>query len=169
MPFIDAENLDEAYLPSAEYHALQRLTRQRERLMKSITIRKNRIGSIIDGYLPGLQATFSSEWSDQTRSFYQEFLNPFVVIRNGEKVLESFLTSIKTRAPKADSKRVYKACQRLAEFYVKSSAAGMIDEGFFIDLQEEIGCELRLMEAEEAEVEKVSKRIEELYRSSSLR
>ena len=30
MPFIDAENLDEAYLPSAEYHALQRLTRQRE-------------------------------------------------------------------------------------------------------------------------------------------
>lgn len=51
MPFIDAENLDEAYLPSAEYHALQRLTRQRERLMKSITIRKT-------GLAPSLRVTF---------------------------------------------------------------------------------------------------------------
>ena len=48
MPFIDSEQLDEAYLPPAKYHALQRLTRQRERLMKNITIRKNRIGSIIN-------------------------------------------------------------------------------------------------------------------------
>lgn len=54
MPFIDAEQLDEAYLPPAEYHSLQRLTRQRERLMKSITTRKNRIGSIVNGYPLGL-------------------------------------------------------------------------------------------------------------------
>src|SRR3990170_1613165 len=103
MPFIDAEQLDEAYLPPAEYHSLQRLTRQRERLMKSITIRKNRIGSIVNGY------------------------------------------------------------QKLAEFYEKSKAAGMINEDFFDDLQDEIACELRLMETEEAEVERVSVRIEELY------
>ena len=61
MPFIDAEQLEEAYLPPAEYHALQRLTRQRERLMKSITIRKNRIGAIVEGYLPGLRAAFTNE------------------------------------------------------------------------------------------------------------
>jgi len=163
MPFIDTENLDEAYLPSAEYHALQRLTRQRERLMKSIAIRKNRIGSIIDGYLPGLQAAFYSEWSDQTRAFYRECLNPFAVIRNGEKVLESFLNGVKSRGFKANIKRVYEACRKLAEFYVRSSAAGMIDEGFFADLQEEIACELRLMETEEAEVAKISKRVEEIY------
>jgi len=69
MPFIDAEQLDEAYLPPAEYHALQRLTRQRERLMKSITIRKNRIGSIINGYLPGLRKAFTDKWSDRARLF----------------------------------------------------------------------------------------------------
>ena len=49
MPFIDAKQLGEAYLPPSEYHSLQRLTRQLERLMKSITVRKNRIGSIING------------------------------------------------------------------------------------------------------------------------
>ena len=52
MPFIDAEQLDEVYLPPVEFHALQRLTRQRERLVKNTTARKNRIGSVIDGYLP---------------------------------------------------------------------------------------------------------------------
>jgi hypothetical protein len=59
---------------------------------------------------------------------------------------------------------VYQACQKLAEFYEKSRAAGMINEDFFDDLQDEIACELRLMETEETEVERVSVRIEELYR-----
>ncbi len=45
----------------------------------------------------------------------------------------------------------------------------MINEGFFDDLQDEIDCELRLMETEEAEVERVSGRIEELVPASSSR
>jgi transposase len=52
MPFIDPEHLDEIYLPPAEIHALQRLTRQRKRLEDDVTGRKVRIGAIIDGYLP---------------------------------------------------------------------------------------------------------------------
>ena len=40
----------------------------------------------------------------------------------------------------------------------------MLNEEFFIDLQDEINRELRLMEAEEAEVEALDQRIEELYR-----
>ena len=164
MPFIDAEQLDEAYLPPAEYHALQRLTRQRERLMKSITIRKNRIGSIINGYLPGLRKTFSDEWSDRARLFYRQRLNPFTVVREGKSAIATFLVSGKAKGAVTESNHVYQACQKLAEFYEKSKAAGMINEDFFDDLQEEIACELRLMETEEAEVERVSVRIEELYR-----
>ena len=56
------------------------------------------------------------------------------------------------------------ADQTLAEFYDRSKAAGMVNEDFFDDLQDEVACELRLMEAEETEVERVSERIEELYR-----
>lgn len=164
MPFIDAEQLDEAYLPPAEYHSLQRLTRQRERLMKSITVRKNRIGSIVNGYLPGLRKAFSDEWSDRARLFYRQRLNPFTVVRDGKSALETFLVNVKAKGALTESNRVYQACQKLAEFYEKSKAAGMINEDFFDDLQEEIACELRLMESEEAEVERVSVRIEELYR-----
>lgn len=164
MPFIDAEQLDEAYLPPAEYHSLQRLTRQRERLTKSITIRKNRIGSIVNGYLPGLRKAFSDEWSDRARLFYRQRLNPFTVVRDGKSALETFLVSVKAKGALTESHRVYQACQKLAEFYEKSKAAGMINEDFFDDLQDEIACELRLMETEEAEAERVSVRIEELYR-----
>ncbi len=115
MPFIDAEQPDEAYLPPAEYHALQRL-------------------------------------------------NPFTVIRDGKSALNTFLVSVNAKDALTESHRVYQACQKLAEFYERSKAAGMINEDFFDDLQDEITCELRLMETEEAEVERVSGRIEELYR-----
>ncbi len=155
--------LDKAYLLPAEYHSLQRLTRQRERLMKSITIHKNRIGSIINGYLPGLRKVFSDEWSDRARLFYRQRLNPFTVVCDGKSALETFLVNVKTKDASTESHRVYQSCQKLAEFYERSKATGMINEDFFDDLQDEIACELRLMETEEAEVERVSVRIEELY------
>ena len=164
MPFIDSEQLDEAYLPPAKYHALQRLTRQRERLMKSITIRKNRIGSIVNGYLPGIRKAFTDEWSERARGFYRQCLNPYQVSRNGKRTLEELFVGMKARGAVAESVRVYKACSRLVELYERSEPAGMINEEFFNDLQDEIACELRLMEGEEEEVKRVSERIEELFR-----
>jgi transposase len=156
MPFIDSEQLDEAYLPLVKYHALQRLTRQRERLMKSITIHKNRIGAIVNGYLPGLRKAFTDEWSERARAFYRQCLNPYQVSHNDKQALEELFVGIKARGAVVESGRVYKACLRLAEFYKRSEPAGMINEEFFDDLQDEIACELRLMEGEEEEVERVS-------------
>lgn len=144
--------------------ALQRLTRQRERLLKSITARKNRIGSVIDGYLPGLRRAFSDQWSRRARAFYHRRLNPFTVVRDGQDALNSLLAGVEAEGALAESYRVYQACQNLVEFYEKSRSAGMVNEDFFDDLQEEVACELRLMEADEAEAERVSSRIEELYR-----
>ena len=92
MPFIDPEQLYEVYLPSVEFHTLQRLTRQRERLEKAITARKNRISSIIDGYLSGLRQAFDDHWSPHARSFYRCQLNPFAVVRDGEEALHAFLS-----------------------------------------------------------------------------
>jgi hypothetical protein len=59
---------------------------------------------------------------------------------------------------------VYWVCQNLVALYEQSMPAGVVNEDFFNDLQEEVACELRLMEAEEAEAERVAHRIEELYR-----
>ena len=98
MPFIDPERLDELYLAPAETHALLRLTRQRKRLEDHMTARKNRIATIVDGYLPGVRQAFSHRWSAQARAFLHSRINPFAVVRDGEEALHSFLSQAKAQA-----------------------------------------------------------------------
>jgi len=69
IPFIDPEQLNEIYLPPAEIHALQRLTRQRKRFEDDITGRKVRISAIVDGYLPGVRRAFNDVWSSPVMAF----------------------------------------------------------------------------------------------------
>jgi transposase len=166
MPFIDPERLDELYLAPAETHALLRLTRQRKRLEDQITSHKKRIGSIVDGYLPGVRQAFSHCWSIQARAFFHSRINLFKVIREGEEALCHFLIQAKPRdkAGKAEGRLVYRACQNALAVVELCQSAGSLDDEFYMDLQDEIDRELRLMEAAEAEIEALDRRIEELYR-----
>ena len=166
MPFIDAEHLDEVYLPPAELHTLQRLTRQRDRLERGVTARKNRIGSIVDGFLPGEREAFDDPWSHRARALLRQRLNPFAVVRGGVEALAGFLKQAddRPRGARAEASRVYRVCRQLVDLYERCATAGVVDQEFFNDLQEEVACELRLMEAEEAEEERVAGRIAELYR-----
>ncbi len=165
MPFVDAERLNEVYLPPAKLYAIQRLARQRKRLESDMASRKKRIISILDGYLPGVHLAFSSRWSLQAKAFLNSRLNPLDVIRDGEKALDLFLTSARYRHQKDanESHMVYVACRAAAMIYERSRAAGMIDDDFFAALQEEIGRELRLMDAEEAESQSITQRLTDLY------
>jgi transposase len=166
MPFIDPERLDELYLAPADTHALQRLIRQRKRLEDSIATRKKRIGAIVDGYLPGVRQAFTHSWSTQTRAFLHSRINPFAVVRDGEEALHTFLSQAKCQKKKerSESRLVYKACQNVLTLQALCQAAGLVDEGFFVDLQDETDRELRLMEGEEAESKALDRRIEEIYR-----
>lgn len=165
MPFIDPEQLDEVYLPPAKIHALQRLARQRKRLESDIGARKTRIGAIVESYVPGVRKSFSDPWSAQARDFLRCQLNPISVACDGEKALHSFLTKTRHRnkTDKAESHRVFLACQSAADLYRLSSQAEAVDDEFFGVFQEEIERELRLLELEEAESEAIAKRMEEMY------
>ena len=165
MPFVNAERLNEVYLPPAKIYAIQRLARQRKRLENDMASRKKRIISIIDGYLPGVHAAFSSRWSLQANAFLRCRLNPLAIVRDGEKTLDRFLTNARYRRQKdaVESHSVYMACQAAATIYQRSQEAGMIDDDFFAALQEEIVHELRLMEAEEAESQSITQRLTKLY------
>ena len=165
MPFVNAERLNEVYLPPAKIYAIQRLARQRKRLENDMASRKKRIISIIDGYLPGVHAAFSSRWSLQANAFLRCRLNPLAIVRDGEKILDRFLTNARYRRQKdaVESHSVYMACQAAATIYQRSQEAGMIDDDFFAALQEEIVHELRLMEAEEAESQSITQRLTKLY------
>jgi transposase len=165
MPFIDPERLDELYLASSETQALQRLTRQRKRLEDDITAHKNRIGTIVDGFLPGVRQAFSSPWSSRARAFLHSRINPFSVVRDGEEALHHFLADAKShnKEAKEESHLVYGACQSVLSLHNLCRPAGCFDVAFFVDLQDEVDRELRLVEIEEAESEALDRRIEELY------
>jgi transposase len=166
MPFIDSEKLVEIYLPPAEVHALQRLTRQRKRLESDVSGRKIRISAIVDGYLPGVRRTFDDAWSAPFRAFLRSRLNPYAVIREGEEALHAFLSKASPRSKwsRVETRLVFLACQSVAAVCELSRPAGTVNEEFFLDLQDEIARELRLMESEEAESESLARRIAELYR-----
>jgi len=165
MPFVDAERLNEVYLPPAKIYAIQRLARQRKRLESDMASRKKRIISILDGYLPGVHLAFSSRWSLQAKAFLNSQLNPLAVVRDGEKALDRFLTSARYRHQRdaVESHMVYVSCQAVAMIYERSRLSGTINDDFFAALQEEIGRELRLMETEEAESQSITRRLTELY------
>jgi transposase len=165
MPFVDAERLNEVFLPPAKIYAIQRLARQRRRLESDMTARKTRIISILDGYLPGVRLAFSNLWSLQAKAFLSSQLNPLAVVRDGEKALHRFLTLARSprKGDSMESHMVYLACKGVATIYDLSHSAGTINDDFFTALQEEIGRELRLMEAEEAESESITQRVKDLY------
>ena len=164
MPFIDPERLDELYLAPTDTHTLQRLIRQRKRLEDYITARKNRIATIVDGYLPGVRQVFPHRWSVEARAFLHSRINPFAVIRDGEEALQNFLGQAKSQKKRgSQSQLVFRACQNALTLLEMCQAARSLDEDFFVDLQGEIDRELRLMEAEEAEIKALDQRIEELY------
>jgi transposase len=165
MSFIDSEQLEEVYLPPAKIYTMQRLARQRKRLEGEIGTRKKRIGSIVDGYLPGLRQAFSDPWSAHARAFLCSHLNPMFVIRASEKTLHVFLSQVRChgKADAAESHMVYLACKDAATRYQLSNPVGTIDDNFFADLQEEIAREFRIMEMMEAESDGIAKRLEQLY------
>ena len=163
MPFIDPEQLIEIYLPPAEIHALQRLTRQRKRMESDVSSHKVRISAILDGYLPGVRRAFSESWSSSFRAFLRERINPIAVVRDGEEALHAYLSKASSRS-KVQAYQVFQACQSVAQVCKMSMKAGTLNEDFFTDLQDEVARELRLLEASEAESESLARRIAEIYK-----
>ena len=163
MPFIDPEQLIGIYLPPAEIHALQRLTRQRKRMESDVSSRKVRISAIIDGYLPGVRQAFSESWSSSFRAFLRGRINPLAAARDGEGSLHAYLGKVSSRS-KVQTHKVFLACQSVARVCQMSMAAGTLNEDFFSDLQDEVARELRLLEVSEAESESLAHRIAEIYK-----
>jgi len=166
MPFIDPEKLEEIYLPPGKIYAIQRLSRQRKRLESEIAGHKKRIGSIVDGHYPGIRSAFSDSWSAHARAFLRSRLNPITVVRAGERTLCRFLIKARKHGrieASVESHGVYLVCRELASLYKASSSVEIIDNDFFLALQEEISRELKLMEIKEAESAAIAKRLEKLY------
>src|SRR6516162_10545028 len=157
MPLVDPEKLYAVDLPPAAVQGLDRMTRQRARLVASLTGRKNRLQALVGGYLPGLMAVAGKPWEPVFRAMLAVSLNPFTLTDQGTTALRKSLQDKRSREalPEARLPRLRIACEQLTRLYRPIIEAGLLTEAFFDDVQDEVARELRLMDVEEQEVKEL--------------
>ena len=166
MPFVDPEKLYGVDFPSAALRGLDRMTRQRARLVEDLTRRKNRLQALLRGYLPGLMDAVGKPWEPTFRAVLTLSLNPFTLAGYDAVILRKALQSKRSRAARLEEliPRLRTACAQLMQLYRPIVEAGRLTVGFFDDIRDEMARELRLMEEEEREVKALDAGIARRYR-----
>lgn len=151
MPFVDPEKLYAVDLPPALLQGLDRMTRQRARLVEDLTGRKNRLQALLRGYLPGLMDVVGKPWEPTFRAVLLVSLNPFTLAGQDTTKLRKALQDKHSRAARLEEfiPRLRLACAQLAQV--------------FDDVRDEVARELRLMEGEEREVKALEAAIARRY------
>lgn len=159
MPVVDGDSLEEVHLPDKVIYALDRRCRQREKIAKSVGSAKSRLKSLYHWVMPGLTSCFENPFGSRARAFYAKYTNPFKVKALGLFKLASFLSDsgrqeMDPRLPE----KVYRAAMEACKLY--ESASEQID---FDELQQEVECELQMLESYEKVQAQVEADIERLY------
>ncbi len=165
MPLVDPEKLYAVDLPPAALQGLDRMTRQRARLVESLTGRKNRLQALVGGYLPGLMAVVGKPWEPVFRALLTVSLNPVTLAGQDTTALRKALQDKRSREALPDERLpgLRTACEQLARLYRPIIEAGLLTETFFDDVRDEVARELRLMDVEEQEVKELEAAIARRY------
>ena len=165
MPLVDPETLYAVDLPPAAVQGLDRMTRQRARLVESLTGRKNRLQALVGGYLPGLMAVVGKPWESEFRAMLTVSLNPFTLAGQGTTALRKAVQGKRSREALSEVRlpRLRTACKQLTQLYGSIIQAGLLTEIFFDDVRDELARELRLMDVEEQEVKELEAAIARRY------
>lgn len=159
MPIVDRDSLEEIHLPDKLIQALDRRCRQREKLAKAIASTKTRLKSLYHWVMPRLASCFEDPFGSRARTFYAKYTNPFKVKQLGVSKLSSFLSkSGRQKMNPGLPERVYKVATDACQLY--ESASQQVD---FDEIQQEVECELQLLESYEKVQAKVEAAIERLY------
>jgi len=143
MPVVDRDALEEVYLPDKLVHALDRRCRQREKISQTISSAKTRLKSLYHWVMPGLTSCFGEPFGPRARAFYAKYTNPFKVKQLGLSKLTSFLNKSGRQEMEPElPEKVYQVAMEACRLY--ESASEQID---FDEIQEELECELRLLES----------------------
>lgn len=159
MPLIDEESLYEVHLPDAKSFMLERKSKQRDKIIKSTTARKNRIWATISFSCPKLLTCFDDLYSERALAFFSKYSNPHKVRQLGIKKLKTFLEKASSDKIEENlAENIFKACLDAIEIY---RGGNYLD---FEGIQEEINVELRLLEAEKTELFLLESQIKKLYK-----
>ena len=159
MPIVDGDALEEVHLPEKLVQALDRRCRQREKIAKSIASAKTRFKSLYHWVMPGVTSCFEDPFGSRARAFYAKYTNPFKVKQLGLSRLTSFLSrSGRQKMNPELPKKVYQVAMEACKLY--ESASEYID---FDEIQQEVECELQLLESYEKVQAEVDTAIQRLY------
>ncbi len=130
MPLVDPEELYAVDLPPAALQGLDRMTRQRARLVESLTGRKNRLQAFVRGYLPGVMDVVGKPWEPVARAVIPVALNPFALARQGLTDLRKALLDKLPRGglPHDIVPRLLAACHNLTRLYHPAIETGLVTE-----------------------------------------
>jgi transposase len=166
MPLVDPEELYAVDLPPAALQGLDRMTRQRARLIENLVGRKNRLQALLRGYLPGLMDVVGKPWEPAFRAVITVTLNPFALARQSVPALRKALRDKLSRdvLPAGLVPQLLAACEQLTRLYHPIVETGLLTETFFDDVRDEVARELRLMDMELHELEELEAAIARRYR-----
>ncbi len=85
--------LTELYLPPRDYAALERATRQQEKLVGHLQREKLRLEAIADGFIPGLPKACGQTFSSSSRAIYEQGANPFAMQTMGREKLRTLINA----------------------------------------------------------------------------
>ncbi len=160
MPIVDSNSLQEVYIRPRDILALNTRCKQRARLVKEATSKRNSICDQIELGFPHLVDCFSSKFTTPFIRFCEKYINPFKVRRSGKEKLSDILIKLGFRKDVsclAENiyQRAEEACILLAD------EDNVID---YDDLQDRIRSELRIFKTLQKEIDKVTEKEQDLYK-----
>lgn len=159
------ENMYPVYLPNSDLGALSRYTKQLAKMSREIASRKVRIQSIFSMINPKVLDAFGDKkFTIAARGFYKHFFNPFEVVKTDkEEFFAEFRNCSKESVTELVLDKIYQASFSTVKIYEPM----LENHTLPFDLQQ-IGCEihteLRLLEGQEAELARIQREIEVLYK-----
>jgi len=159
MPVVDFDSLEEVYIRPKDILALNTRCKQRAKLVKEATAKRNSISDQIELGFPHLVDCFSSKFTTPFIRFCEKYVNPFKVRRLGKEKLLKILIKLGFRQDVSTlAENIY---QRTEEACILLGSEDSIID--YDDFQDRIRSEFRIFKALQKEIDKVTKKLEDLY------
>ena len=162
IPFFGGVPTDPVYVPNSEQHALQRLTRQRERLEEEVTAIKRRLLDLVRWACPALESILPDLRTNLSLAILHDLLDPSGVIKARRKTLLRFV------ATHASGNHPHSGpfAERLVDGLKLAAAETRRLHGTAVDftrLQFEVSLEIDRMRQIETQLGRLGREIEALY------
>lgn len=164
MPGFGSVALDPVYVPSAEQHALQRLTKQRHRLDTLVCAGKRRLIDLMRWACPAIEAVLPDVRTNLSLALLDRYLNPHEVLRVRRATLVRFVGE-NASGNHPHSGPVVEA---LVDGLRAAAKETLVLHGTAVDfalLQAEVSIEVAQLRVLEDQIKVLDRRIEALYAS----